>query len=124
MTMIPWLTAVFLACGCYNPKLAPQSFYCHETDNPACPDGQSCFNGRCVTVVHVGTDGSASGPQDASTGAQDLSTGQNPPEDLSGSPPAPDLAKPVCVGAGGDCTYHKDSVCCSKYCIYASNTCK
>ena len=30
----------------------------------------------------------------------------------------------VCVGKGGDCTYHNNSVCCSNYCVYSTNTCK
>jgi hypothetical protein len=37
---------------------------------------------------------------------------------------APDLAKSSCVATGGDCTYHRDAVCCSGYCVYSTNKCK
>jgi hypothetical protein len=51
-----------------------------------------------------------------------------PALDLTQAPPdlAPqkDLAKPSCVGTGGDCTYHNNSVCCSNYCTYSTNTCR
>lgn len=38
--------ALFLA-GCYSPKLGTPGFYCHPGDEPACPDGQVCVDGRC-----------------------------------------------------------------------------
>lgn len=44
--------AIFLAlcAGCFNPKYGSQSFYCHEDDSPACPDGQYCVDGRCQST--------------------------------------------------------------------------
>jgi hypothetical protein len=40
--------AVLLLGACYSPKLGSPGYYCHENDNPACPDGQQCVSGRCV----------------------------------------------------------------------------
>jgi hypothetical protein len=41
------IAAALLTVGCFNPKYGNQSFYCHEDDSPACPDGQYCVNGQC-----------------------------------------------------------------------------
>jgi hypothetical protein len=43
------LFAVVLAAGCYSPQLGTPGFYCHPEDEPACPDGQECVDGRCVS---------------------------------------------------------------------------
>ena len=36
------------APSCYDPSFGSPGFYCHTDDSPACPDGQSCVNGRCI----------------------------------------------------------------------------
>jgi hypothetical protein len=111
--------------GCYDPRLATPGYFCHATDVPACPDGQRCADGRCVSASAQAVPIDL-GPQrlDAN-GMNDLSQASG--ADLSA--PAVDLSLPAadltsCVGKGGDCTYHKDSVCCSNYCVYSTNTCK
>ncbi|HZS40794.1 MAG TPA: hypothetical protein VFF06_28370 [Polyangia bacterium] len=48
---------VLFAAGCYNPGLATPGFFCHAGDNPACPDGQQCVSGRCVSPHGGHTDG-------------------------------------------------------------------
>jgi hypothetical protein len=118
-----WL-AILLLAGCYDPKLGAPGFFCHATDNPACPDGQTCVEGRCINTgsqitpadfaaaVDHGADSSTNESGDMRSGSTDLSS---PPRDLSQS---------SCVATGGDCTYHKNSVCCSNYCVYSTNTCK
>jgi hypothetical protein len=54
--------ASLFAVACYNPQLgdAP-GYFCHEFDNPACPDGQFCLNGRCVQNGGLMFDGGAPG---------------------------------------------------------------
>jgi hypothetical protein len=123
---------LIVLAGCFSPQFGSPGFYCHEGDTPACPDGQKCINGQCydenaaVPIHNGGNDGSGGMSTDdmGSSGwpGPDLSAGMSPPPDLSQPSPPPDLRS--CVGTGGDCTYHKNSVCCSNYCIYSSNTCK
>lgn len=36
------LPMLLLAAGCYSPELAPEGYFCHLDDSPACPDGQVC----------------------------------------------------------------------------------
>jgi hypothetical protein len=98
------VTIALLAAGCYHPSIGSPGFFCHADDKPACPQDQVCVNGRCTDVT-----GPVAGPEDGAT-ASDMSE--------------PDLAHSSCVASGGDCTYHKDSVCCSRYCEYSTNTCK
>ncbi len=48
------LLLVFVAgslfVACYQPKFSSPGYYCDPDKNdPACPEGQSCVNGRCVT---------------------------------------------------------------------------
>ncbi len=130
---------VILFAGCYHPDLGSPSFFCHEDDHPACPDGQLCIDGRCA---YRASPDSEAAPPDL---AVDMAMLQSPPDlsyhhsskDFSGSSSKdfsgssthdltaaqlPDGAS--CVPTGGDCTYHNDSICCSKYCIYASETCQ
>ena len=40
--------ALALFASCYRPNLGNPGFYCHPTDNPACPDGQVCIGNRCI----------------------------------------------------------------------------
>jgi hypothetical protein len=82
--------AALLLAGCYSPKLGDPGFFCHATDNPACPDGQNCVNGRCVVGIgshHNGSNGdlgSGSGFDFGTGGQRDFSTGGHP--DLSQPP--------------------------------------
>jgi hypothetical protein len=77
--------AFFLAlcAGCFNPKYGSETFYCHADDNPACPDGQFCVDGRCQATPGGGNvilDGGTTFHQDFGGGLQpmDLSMGGNP----------------------------------------------
>jgi hypothetical protein len=119
---VKFFVSIVLTLGlasCYAPKLGDPGFFCHPTDNPACPDGQSCFRGRCVAVVGFG-DGSPA-PQDSGTSGPPGSTPDLGASDLGAS----DLStKPACAPTGGDCTYHNNAACCSNYCVYKTNTCK
>jgi hypothetical protein len=141
---MPRLVLLFscLLAGCYSPKLGSPGFYCHPEDVPACPDGQTCIDGRCYTSGSgpvgggVGSGGSedlgANGkPHDQGTpGSPQPDLAQSSLPDLKSPPPdlttstTPDLASGSCVPTGGDCTYHNNGVCCSKYCVYKTNTCK
>jgi len=56
------LSSLIVAAGCYNPSLSSPGFFCHAGDDPACPDGQQCVQGRCVSRSgHPGSDGGADG---------------------------------------------------------------
>jgi Rieske Fe-S protein len=90
-----------------------------------------CIDGSGNVLVDYAMSVSASSrastaPSDG--GVADLSP-LGPRNDLS--PAAPnDLARPApadmaaeCAPPGADCTYHDDSKCCSRYCIYKTNTC-
>jgi hypothetical protein len=98
------LLALLFLSACYNPQILNRGYRCNPDDTPACPVGFQCIDGYC-------DDGSGRSV------APDLAS----PADLA--PPPPDLAR-SCVGSGGDCRYHRDSVCCSKYCVYRTNTCQ
>ena len=72
-----------LCAGCFNPKYGSQTFYCHPDDNPACPDGQFCVDGRCQSSPSGGTvilDGGTPRNQDFGGGLtpMDLSMPGNP----------------------------------------------
>jgi hypothetical protein len=121
------LFATVALASCYRPKLGNPGFFCRATDTPPCPEPQQCVAGRCVDPqVTFSGDGAA---------GDDLSTGADAgpqSSDLAGSDFAisvtdlsapPDLT-PACLPAGGDCNYHNDKACCSKYCIYATEKCK
>lgn len=106
--------------GCYAPHFASPGFFCNPDDKAGCPVGQVCASGRCVdstatvaadmSITHGFTDASMSGATDLAAGA-DMSV-------------QPDLSMAACRPTGGDCTYHQDKVCCSKYCVYSTNKCK
>jgi len=114
-----------LLAGCYSPSLSNPGFYCHAEDNPACPDGQSCINGRCVgegvTVPtsdgggDVGVGGGPTGPDLSTGGPGDMAK----PHDLSQAPTdfsqPPDLAQPTCGQSNASC--NKSSDCCSGVCF-------
>jgi hypothetical protein len=133
------LTFLVLLSGCFDPQIKQGGFTCHPPDHPQCPSGFQCVNGLCVqgqgslpvqpqveSDLAVAEDLQPSplplpAPPDLARPAMpDLTA---PPEDLA-RPHHADMAQPTCVATGGDCTYHKNSVCCSNYCIYSSNTCK
>ena len=109
-----WLVLVVCLGGCYRPNFGSPSFYCHEEDVPACPDGQKCVDGRCSDPSAL-----ASSAPDAASGWSDNDGGTTAPADLASEPP-PDLL--MCVANGGHCG-HQDSVCCSKWCDYTTGNC-
>jgi len=123
-----WLVgAVLLAfSGCFNPQIQSGDFACDPPDHPQCPQGFTCVNKLCLAdseAVNV--------PLDDLSYAGDLATPplitpSMPPKSVAdmGVAARPDLAQPMCVATGGDCTYHQDAVCCSSYCIYSTNKCK
>jgi hypothetical protein len=143
-----WFLAglLLVATGCFDPKIQSGAFTCHPPDHPQCPDGQQCVGGYCVqpgstvpTPSENDLAAAATEPDLAPVGpttptmdlrqpppAADLSAAAAP--DLSRQHPdlsiAHDMATPTCVGPRGDCTYHQNSVCCSNYCIYSTNTCR
>lgn len=79
---LPYL-AIALSSGCYDPKLDNPGFYCHADDQPACPDGQTCINGRCAKPgTKVPIDG----------GAGDGGDDQQQ-DDMGGLPAPHDMAK-------------------------------
>ncbi|HZS36158.1 MAG TPA: lamin tail domain-containing protein [Polyangia bacterium] len=88
---MPRLVVVLTAllAGCYGPKLSSPGFYCHAADNPACPNDQTCVDGRCVdksAAEHFDLSGVTDGPppsQDGS-GPTDLARADSSkPADLS-----------------------------------------
>lgn len=107
--LLLWLAIGGLLAGC---------------DCVPCPDGFACVLGRCQdTGLAVRADLSSSPPADdlGESGSTDLAT--PPGADLMSLPPPPDLA-PACVPTGGSCYFHKDAVCCSRYCVYSTNKCR
>lgn len=81
--------------GCYSPQLSSPGYYCHAQDNPACPDGQKCVNGRCTSGPGGGgndfavpLDGGGGG-NDFATGSHDLASGG--PHDFA-MQPQPDFS--------------------------------
>jgi hypothetical protein len=91
-----------LFAGCYGPKLGTPGFFCHASDNPACPVDQVCLEGRCVNkseAAHFDLSGVTDGPP----GGQDQGGGG--PTDLArtdSSKPA-DLSMPKDSGNVGGC---------------------
>jgi hypothetical protein len=110
--------------GCFDPQVAEGGFSCNPNQMPACPEGFSCVNSRCISHPGVGMNGAyADGPSpDFSQGLPqeqadlgqspqlvlDLSPMPSPPDlsqaapppDLSPLPPPPDLSQPppnICV---------------------------
>ncbi len=96
----------------------------------ACPGSSPC-------VHFVGNVGTGTGGNGAGDGAADA------PEDMAHAASAHDLAAAAgdlataagdlaaaggdmlaCLPTGGACPNHDDAICCSKYCVYATNTCK
>ena len=100
---------------------------CGGGDRSVCAGSQPCVH--YVTPPAVGGNGasgdaSVADPADMARSAPDLGgkgDASAPPSDLSTV--AADLA-PACVPTGGDCSGHNDAVCCSKYCVYATNSCR
>jgi hypothetical protein len=135
MRSFPRLALLFLVAGCYGPDLGAPGYYCHPTDNPACPSGQVCVAGRCVTpgmapltvpdlalarmpdLVSSSPPPDLGGPPDL-TPPPDLTV---PPVDLS-TPPA-DLTPPACMPSGASCTSATRKQCCSSYCDYTTHSC-
>ncbi|HWE27900.1 MAG TPA: hypothetical protein VHB97_07850 [Polyangia bacterium] len=92
-----------------------------------CPGQLPCVH--FVTDPGVGGNGAGDGTTAgdlASAPALDLGAAHAAdqsvaPGDLATA--AADLAG-ACVATGGSCATHNDAVCCSHYCVYATNTCK
>ena len=101
--------AIFFA-GCFDPQISSGAFTC-TADHPQCPEGFSCIDNSCVQ----GTNPPANLPDLTQADALESTI------DLAN---AHDLAKSSCVASGGDCTYHRDAVCCSGSCVYSTNKCK
>lgn len=95
--------AALLLAGCYSPQLGSPGFFCHATDNPACPDGQHCVNGRCMSGVGSGSHNGGNTQDDMGGGNQsnpDFSTGNHSNPDFStGS--KPDLSQGNTSGKTG-----------------------
>ena len=96
--------------GCFDPQIPSGGFTCSE-DHPQCPEGFSCVSNLCVQGTQAPQD-----EPDALLSLPDLA----PAVDEG----ARDLKPASCVASGGDCTYHRDSVCCSGACVYSTNKCK
>jgi hypothetical protein len=93
-----------------------------------CPSGQPCLH--LVADPGVGGNGTSDdgGTADLSQPASSADLASLPAKDQGAAPAdltssSSDLAA-ACVATGGSCAVHNDSVCCSKYCVYATNTCK
>jgi hypothetical protein len=104
------MVTVCFSFGCARPLIGEP---CPGAD-PTCSANPADL--AVEPTVDLSQPSSAAQPPDLSAridlrAATDLS---EPPRDLA----------PACVPTGGDCTYHKNSVCCSHYCIYSSETCR
>jgi len=81
-----------------------------------------------VSAPAVGGNGASDGGAaiDLAAAAADLAT----PHAVDQSMPLGDLASgaqdlaAACVATGGSCPNHNDAICCSHYCVYATNSCK
>jgi hypothetical protein len=128
------LMSLTFFAGCFGPRIESGAFACDPEDDPPCPSGFSCFDGRCVTGAadvrvseprDLGDDAGAShdlgvvgggdlaGGADLAHAPHDLTV----PLDLATPPdltPPPDLATGMCGHAGAPCTTIQD--CCSQYC--------
>lgn len=43
------LVGASLFVACYSPNLSSPGYYCDPANDPPCPDGQQCVNGRCMS---------------------------------------------------------------------------
>ena len=102
---------------------------CGGSSLSACPDHQPCVH--YVTDPAVGGNGATDGA--GTDVASDMA--RAPALDLAAKPAdqgttAGDLATPAadmvaaCLPTGGACPNHNDAVCCSHYCVYATNSCR
>lgn len=106
-----------------------------NTVSSACPSSTACVH--FVTP----TQGTGTGGNGAGTGgnrgtsdmarassSSDMAQASSGDPDMASSPPIDMATAPAdmlsCLPTGGDCTGHNDAICCSKYCVYATNTCK
>jgi hypothetical protein len=132
MARITGLLFALAVAGCYNPQLSNPGFYCHADDNPACPDGQKCQDGRCVALDFQGSTGGQDGGGVGGGPTGDMAmSGGNPdmakPADMSKpvdfSQPAPDLSGGGSCGmTGAACA--SDADCCSgSLCLPGFNFC-
>lgn len=108
------VAVLFVAGGCGGGGLS------------VCAGSQPCVHYVSPAVGGNGAsdDGSVADAADmARSGVPDLGRTSDaglPAGDLA---TAADLA-PACLPTGGDCSGHNDAACCSKYCVYATNSCR
>ncbi len=128
---VAFLFSAVLFIGCYSPQLGiGPGFYCHPGDDPACPDGQSCVNGRCVSDNGGGgggrDSGSSGGGDLANTAPPDLSMSEQP--DLSMPQDNPDFSTGSACVCSSSCLFGcVGPDCCEEDVIFgacmASTTC-
>jgi hypothetical protein len=106
------LVAALLASGCYDPHLRSGGFACDPVDQPACPAGQVCVDGRCAAPdappppLHVAKTGAAYMGQRVDPGltsASDCPAASLEPDDGTGGV----AGQPVVVPAAPDATTAK-----------------
>jgi hypothetical protein len=128
MARITGLLFALAVAGCYSPQLSNPGFYCHPDDNPACPDGQKCQDGRCVALDFQGSTGGDDGGVGGGPTGDDMAMSGGGSHDMAMKPadmskpvdfsqgPAPDLSGGGSCGAQLDpCT--QDTDCCSMLCF-------
>ncbi len=101
---------------------------CGGSGLSVCPQQQPCvhFVGPSNGTGGNGTSDDAGGDTiaDMAHASPDLGVKSGDmsaaPSDLATAPA--DLL--ACVATGGNCSNHNDAVCCSHYCVYATNTCR
>jgi hypothetical protein len=128
-----WVVVLLAVSGCFNPQVQSGDFACNPPEHPECPQGFTCVNNLCIEDSEAANLPVADLSDQRDLARPPLVNPSMPPKtvvdlgapaDLSPLAARPDLAQPMCVATGGDCTYHNDAVCCSSYCIYSTNKCK
>ncbi len=112
-----WLAlaaTTLIACGGSGISVCPQQQPCVHFVGPSGGTGGNgaSDDGGAVTVADM-----AHAPPDLGAKSGDMASS---PSDLASTPA--DLLS--CVAAGGNCSNHNDAICCSHYCVYATNTCR
>jgi hypothetical protein len=97
-----------------------------------CPEGYACTLGHCQQIPGYQPPdltppvSDASSPEDSFTPLDGPMASDGGPLDLEAARDlrAPPDLSPSCVPTGGSCYYHRDSICCSHYCVYETNDCR
>lgn len=76
------------------------------------PTGGNPPSGDMARAAAAGDMAHAAAPDLATASSTDMATASS------------DDMVMACVGPGGDCTPRNDAICCSGYCIYATNLCR